>query len=68
VCPGSRHSTLRRCLILFVSHRTADPESKATAKTATKSMSQAYFAAGSHFGEGQDLRNSIRALVLWPSA
>jgi hypothetical protein len=53
VCPVSRHSTLRRYFILVGSHRTADPESKATAKTTTKSVNQAHFAPGSHFGEEQ---------------
>jgi hypothetical protein len=59
VCPVSRHSTLRRYFILVGSHRTADPESKATAKTTTKSVNQAHFAPGSHFGEEHPLPQSI---------
>jgi hypothetical protein len=53
VRPVSRHSTLRRYFILVGSHRTADQESKVTAQTTTKSVNQAHFGPGSHFGEEQ---------------
>jgi hypothetical protein len=53
VCPVSRHSSLRRYFILVGSHRTADPESKATAKTTTKSANQANIGPGLHFCEEQ---------------
>ena len=53
MCPVSLHSTLRRYFILVGSHRTADPEPRATDKITTTSVNRAHFAPESHFGEEQ---------------